>query len=79
MNLVQLLRIYNHKPHPKMDDNLIYIQHSHNKEIYTSIGKSPFEAFFGYLLDSPLDVVYGQQEGVREDTTSEALTTENFH
>ena len=54
---------------------MIYIQHSYNRVVDTSISKSPFETFLGYLQPSPLDVVYGQQ-GVREDIIGEALKVE---
>jgi hypothetical protein len=46
--------------------------------VNTSNGKSPFETCFGYLPPSPLDVVYGQQGGVREDLTRDALKEEKF-
>jgi len=55
----QLLRSYNHQ-HPKAwDENCIYIQHSYNRAIHTSTGKSPFKTYFRYSLLSPLDFVYG--------------------
>jgi hypothetical protein len=47
---------------------MIYIQHSYNKAVHTSTGKSPFETCFGYFLPLPLDVLYRQQ-GVGEDLT----------
>jgi hypothetical protein len=52
---------------------LIYIQHSYNRAVHTSTGKSPFEAYFGYFPPSPLDVVYGKKEGVREDLKGDVL------
>jgi hypothetical protein len=55
------------------DENMIYIQHSYNKSVHTSTGKSHFETFFGYFPPSPLDFVYGKQGGVREDLTGDAL------
>ena len=55
------------------DENMIYIHHSYNKEVHTSTSMSPFETFFGYFPPSPLDVVYGQQGGVREGLTGDAL------
>jgi hypothetical protein len=70
---VQLLRGYNQKHLKTWDENMIYIQHSYIRAIHTSIGKSPFETFFWYFPPSPLDVVYGQQGGVREDLTGDAL------
>jgi hypothetical protein len=58
---------------------MIYIQHSYNRAIHTSTGKSPFETCFGYFPPSPLDVVYGQQGGVREDIIiGEALKVKKF-
>ena len=57
---------------------MIYIHHSYNKTIHTFNGRYSFETFFGYLPPSHLNVVYGQQGRVREDTTSEALRAENF-
>jgi hypothetical protein len=75
---VQLLRGYNQK-HPKTwDENMIYIQHSYNRAVHTSTGKSPFETCFGYFPPSPLDVVYGKQGGVREDLTGDALKEEKI-
>jgi len=57
---------------------MVYIQHSYNRSVHTSIGKSPFETFFLYFLPSPLDIAYGKQGGVREDITGDALRDENF-
>jgi hypothetical protein len=57
---------------------MIYIQHSYNRVVHTSIGKSPFEYLFGYFPPSPLDIVYGQQGGEREDITREVLKEEKF-
>ena len=75
---VQLLRGYNQK-HPKTwDQNLVYIQHSYNRVVHTSTGKSPFDTCFGYFPPTPLDISYGQQGGVREDLTRDALMAENF-
>jgi hypothetical protein len=39
--LVQLLRGYNHKNPKAWDEILIYIQHSYNREVHNSTGKSP--------------------------------------
>jgi hypothetical protein len=65
--------------HPNTwDENIIYIQHSYNRAIHTSTSKYPFKTCFGYLLPSPLDVVYGKQRGVRENFMGEALTTKKF-
>jgi len=78
MTLVQLQRGYNQK-HPKIwDENLVYMQHSYNKAVHTSTGKSPFETCFGYLSPSPLDITYGQQGGVKKDIIGDALRAENF-
>ena len=75
---MQLLRGYNQN-HPKpWDENLIYIQHSYNKGVDTSIRKSPFETCFVYFPPSPLDVVYGKKWWVREHTIGEALRAEKF-
>jgi hypothetical protein len=52
---------------------LIYIQHSYNKAVHTSTGKSPFETCFGYFPPSPLDVVYVKKGGVRENLIGDAL------
>jgi hypothetical protein len=57
--LVQLLRGYNQKHPNTWDENLIYIQHSYNRAVHASIGKSPFETCFGYFTPSPLDVIHG--------------------
>jgi hypothetical protein len=54
------------------------IQHSYNRVVHTSTGKSHFETFFGYFSPSPLDVVYVQQGGVREDIIGEYLKVEKF-
>jgi hypothetical protein len=78
MTLVQLLRGYNHKNPKKLDENMIYIQHSSNRVVHTSTSKSPFENFFGYFPHSPLDVVYGHQGGVREEIIGEVLKVEKF-
>jgi hypothetical protein len=68
-NQKQILRGYNQKHLKIWDENLIYIQHSYNIAVHTSICKSPFETCFGYFPPSPLDVVYGNQGGVSEDLT----------
>ena len=57
---------------------MIYIQHYYNKVVHTSTSKSPFETCFGYFPLSPLDVVYGQQGGVRKDLTRDALRAEKI-
>ena len=54
---------------------MIYIQHSYNRAVNTSTGKSHFETRFGYFLPSPLDVVYGHK-GVREEPTRDGLKEE---
>jgi hypothetical protein len=55
------------------DKNLIYIQHSYNKAVHTSTGKSPFETCFEYSSPSPLEVIYGQQGEMTKDITRDAL------
>jgi hypothetical protein len=70
---MHLLRGYNQNHLKTCDENLIYIQHSYNRSIHTSSGKSPFANCFGYFPPSPFDVVYGQQGGVREDLIGDAL------
>jgi hypothetical protein len=70
---VQILRGYNQEHLNTWDETMIYIQKYYNISIHTSTGKSPFETCFGYFPPSPLDVVYGQQRGVREDLTGDAL------
>jgi hypothetical protein len=72
------LRGYNQKHIKTWDKNLIYIQHSYNRELHTSIDNSPFETCFGYLPPSSLDIVHGQQGGVSEDIIGETLKVENF-
>jgi hypothetical protein len=57
---------------------MIYRQLSYNKAVDTSTGKPPFENFFGYFPPSTLDVVYGQQGGVRGDLTRDALRVEKI-
>jgi hypothetical protein len=70
---VQLLRGYNQKNLKRWDENMIYIHHSYNRAFHTSNGKSPFETCFGHFPPSPLDVVYGQQGGVRENIIRDSL------
>jgi hypothetical protein len=55
---------------------MIYIQHSYNREVYTSTMKSPFEKKNRYFPPSPLDVICGQQGGVMEDIAREVLKVE---
>ena len=57
---------------------MVYIQHSYNRVVHTSTRKSPFETCFGYFPPSPLDILYGQQRGVREYLTGDALMTEKI-
>jgi hypothetical protein len=52
MTLVLLLRGYNQKHQQTWDENPIYIQHSYNRAVHTSIVKSPSETCFGYLPPS---------------------------
>jgi hypothetical protein len=74
----QILSGYNQK-HPRTwDENLVYIQHSYNNIVHASTSKSPFETCFGYFTPFPLNVVYGQQGRVGEDTTREALKDKMF-
>jgi hypothetical protein len=55
---------------------MIHIHHSYNREAHISTSKSPFEKKIGYFPPSPLDVVYGEQGGVRENLTRDALQSE---
>lgn len=73
MTLVQLLRGYNQKHIMISNENLIHIQHYYNREVHACIGKFPFETCFGYFPPMPIDVVYGQQGGEKEDTASKVL------
>jgi hypothetical protein len=57
---------------------MIYINHSYNRLVHTFTGESPFETCFGYLWLSPLDVVYGQQGGMREEIIEEVLKEDKF-
>ena len=57
---------------------MIYIQHSYKRGIHTSVCKSYFETCFGYQPPSLQDVVYGQQERVRENAINEALRAKKF-
>jgi hypothetical protein len=77
--LVQLLRGYNQKHSKTWDENLVYIQHSYNRAVHTSTGKSPFETCFGYFPPSPLDIAYGatrRSEG--RSYKGDALRDKNF-
>ena len=76
--LVQFQRGYNQKHLKNWDENMVYIQHSYNRVVDTSIGKSPFETCFGYFPPSPLDISYGQQGGVKEDPIGDALRADFF-
>jgi hypothetical protein len=53
--LVKLVKGYNQHMNT-WDENMIYIQHSYNRPVHISIGKSPYESFFAYLVPLPLDV-----------------------
>ena len=57
---------------------MVYIQHYYNKVVHIYTSKFPFETCFGYLPPSPLDIAYGQQRGVREDLTRDALREKLF-
>jgi hypothetical protein len=50
----------------------------YTKAMHTLTNKSPFENCLGYFPPFPLDVIYGQQGGAREDTTREALEDEGY-
>jgi hypothetical protein len=73
MTLVQLLMGYNQKNLKTWDENMIYIRHSYDRLVQNSTGKSPFETCFRYFPPSPLDVVYGQQGGVRDELAVDSL------
>ena len=60
--VVQLLRGYCSKHVKTSDEHLVYIQHSNNRAIHTSISKTPFESCFAYLPPSHFDCVFGQQK-----------------
>jgi hypothetical protein len=60
--LAKLMRGYNRKYPKTWDEQLVYIQHSYNIPLHSSINKSPFKTCFGYLPPSPFDIVYGQHK-----------------
>lgn len=64
---MKLLRGYNQKYLKNWNKNMVYIQHSYNREIHSSTSKSSFDTCFGYFSSTPLDIAYGHQGGVRED------------
>ena len=76
--LVWLLRGYNKKHLKVWDENLMYIQHSYNKSVQTSTGKSRFETCFGYFPPSPLHIAYGKKGWLREDITRDSLRDEKI-
>ena len=55
--IVHLLRAYCSKHHKLWDEHLHYIQHAYNWAKHSSTNTSPFEACFGYLPKSPLDLI----------------------
>ena len=73
---MQLLKGYNQKYSKTHDENFIYIHHSYYRAVHTLTGKTPYETYFGYLSPLALDIVYGKQEGVREDLIGDALKEE---
>jgi len=72
--LVQISRGYNQKHQRTWDENLFSIQHSYHRVVHGRTNKFLFETCFGYFPPSPLDVVYGKEGGVREETTGEELS-----
>jgi len=76
--VVHLLRGYCGK-HPKSwDEHLEYIQHAYNKVIHSSINKSPFETYFGYLPPSYFDCVFGYQRDEEDSLEKEEKQAEKF-
>jgi len=70
--VVQLLRGYHSKHTKSWDEYLEYIQHSYNRAIHSSIHKSPFETYFGYLPPSSFDYVFGKQNNEEDSLEKEA-------
>jgi len=59
--VVHLLKGYCRK-HPKLwDESLHYVQHAYNRALHSSTGRSPFEMCFGYLPNSPMDFMFGEE------------------
>ena len=58
--MIQLLRGYCSK-HPKLwDEHLCYVQHAYRRAKHSFTQRSPFETYFGFILRSPLDFVFGK-------------------
>jgi len=58
MTVIHLLRGYCSK-HPKLwDEQFHCIHHAYNREKHSSTNTSPFEAYFGYFIRSPLDFIF---------------------
>ena len=46
--VVQFLGMHNHKHHKTWDEIISYIQHSYSRAQHSSVGKSPFEVYYGF-------------------------------
>ena len=54
--VVHILQIYNSQHPHTWDDSLLYVQHSYNRAIHSSIGHNPFQVGLGFQPLGPIDV-----------------------
>lgn len=79
MIVVQLLRGYYNKHNKSQDEYLEYLQHSYNRAIHSSIGKSPFETYFNYFPPLPFDYnMFDQQKNKGDSLMKEEKQVEAF-
>jgi hypothetical protein len=65
--MVLLLRGYYSK-YPKLwDEQIPYVQHVYNRDLYSSTQSSPFAMCFKYLPKVPLELMYGRDVDVDEE------------
>lgn len=75
--IAHLLRAYNQQRPRSWDENLPYIQYCYNRAVHGSSGKSPFEVCYGFIPNSPFDIVLSGS-AVGNNSRTEEVAAEKF-
>lgn len=62
--VIHILWGYCNKHSKLWDESLPYVHHSYNRAFHSLTNQSPFETCFGYLLKSPMDFMFGEEDKV---------------
>ena len=60
--MIDILWGYYSKHSKLWDESLPYVQHAYNQALHSSTKRSPSETCFGYLLKSPMDFMFGEED-----------------